>query len=211
MVRSKGLNMTRDEFKAAWEKVRALWGGWGRSMTGDTSRFNADMLFKMLANFSAAAVDEAIEAHVRDIGTKKGDAFGPVFNRIAELAKDAHWRKQQADPLKEIFVEWVSRLPRPMQVEREVRYYRLMAQDRQNSKIERDRYDSMAMIGEQQLAKWQGPMTPLEESQLDRANEWRRRAEAELRGDAPDEAVADRVRSIPTDMRNFRFKEVPNG
>lgn len=202
--------MTSNEFREAWKQVKALWPGWAKSIEGAHEPFNVNATYKMFHNISATAMTEAVDQHFAEKGTKRADAFGPLFPRIMELAKESQWRSQQADPLREIFQTWVSMLPRVMRMEREVEYFRRMSEDRQNSKAERDRYAALVVLGNKQLEKWQGPLTELEVSQLNRANEWRRRAEAELRGDESDAGVRDYVRSMPAAVQEFKLREVPN-
>lgn len=200
--------MTQSEFNQAWTRIKALWTGWAAGFNETNEVINIGVTFKMFSHLSPAAVNEAVDQHFAEKGSKKASAFEPVFSRILELAKGIHWANQQADPMRQIHQTWVSMLPRMVQLEREVEWHRRMATDDSVSQSERERHSAVAALGSARLQNANTFATQealdkcvaLEAAQTERANRWRQEQIDALRNRNPDQGVREHVRAIPEQL-----------
>lgn len=197
--------MHQNEFDGVWERVKALWPGWATSIEGPHERFNFDVVYKMFRDLSTHAVNEAVDQHFAEKGSKKSSTFEPVFARILELAKFIHFAVRHADPMREIHQTYVSMLPRAVQLEKEIEWHRRMSMDDTVSQEERARHADVVILGNATLKRMNTFATQeaadksaaMEAAQIDRANQWKRDAIADLQRSNPDESVREYTRPIP--------------
>jgi len=197
--------MTEREFGETWERIKALWTGWAAGFNEANEAINIGVTFKMFRDLGAAAVDEAVDQHFAEKGTKKSSAFEPVFARILELAKFIHFAARNADPMREIHQTYVSMLPRMMQLEKEIEWHRRMAVDESVSQEERARHADVVILGNATLKRANVFETQaaadksleMEAAQVERANQWKREAVAALQQRDSDSTVREYTRPIP--------------